>query len=98
MRSFLICLSPAILGFVFILIMVALKSDAHALISVALFLFGAGALLSGGWVARNIVVGSSERNWATWLGAVLAFIGVAAAYFAMTMGGCCGLVMATESY
>ncbi len=96
MRAFFICLSPAILGFVFIIIMIASQSAGDALITVAITLFGIGALLSGGCVARNIIRGSENRNWGIWLGAVLAFIAVAAAYFAMTMGGCCGLVMATQ--
>lgn len=96
MRPFLICLSPAILGFVFVLIMVALQSGADALITVAIVLFGIGALLSGGCVARKIVSSSLEPAWWKWTAAVLSFVAVAAAYFAMTMGGCCGLVIATQ--
>ncbi|MDA7920779.1 hypothetical protein N9B73_03390 [Verrucomicrobiales bacterium] len=98
MRLFLICLSPAIFGFVVILMNLGGNAMPNALMEGVIVLFGIGALLSGGCVARKIVLGSSDRTWLTWLGAVLSFIGVAAAYFAMTMGGCCGLVMATNSY
>lgn len=98
MRPFLICLSPAILGFIFVLTMVAVESSADSLISAAIILFGIGALISGGCVARKIVLGSLEPVWWKWVAAILAFIGVAVGYFAMTMGGCCGLVMSTNSY
>ncbi|MDF1741594.1 MAG: hypothetical protein P1U86_20695 [Verrucomicrobiales bacterium] len=96
MRPFLICLSPAILGFVLVLAVALGDRASDGLIVVAMYLFGLGALISGGCVARKIVLSSLDPAWWKWTAAVLAFIGVAAAYFAMTMGGCCGLVMATQ--
>lgn len=96
MRPFLICLSPAILGFVLILVGAALQSTSEGLITGAMVLFGVGALMSAACVAGRILRRSENPSGATWLGAVLAFIGVSVAYFAMTMGGCCGLVMATQ--
>lgn len=98
MRLFLICLSPAILGFILILVGVAGSNASGDFIAGAIYLFGFGALVSGGCVARNILRGEIEPSWWRWTAAVLAFIAVAAGYFAMTMGGCCGLVMMTESY
>lgn len=94
MRPFLICLSPAILGFILVLIVVSIHHRVEdALLYVAMVLFWIGALLSGGCVARKIVHRSSERTWVTWLGAVFAFFGVAIAYLGMTMGGCSAVMM-----
>ncbi len=95
MRPFLICLSPAIVGF--ILVVTGSVVWDEALIQIAVALFGIGALVSGCWVGAAIIHKSEEPTGMVCLGAVLAFFGVTAGYFAMAMGGCCGLVMATDS-
>jgi hypothetical protein len=95
LKSFLICLSPALLAYAIMLVEIAtnnsLKSDVWA--EIVKFLFGFGAILAGACVARHVYHTSPSREDVKWVLVILTFFGVAAVYFAMAMAGCCGLVI-----
>lgn len=94
MRGFLIGMSPAILGFVFLGIGLATGANNDSFLMLPLVFFGIGAVLSGAMVASRTYHGIKSPQWWKVVGAILAFLGVGVAYFGATVGGCCAIVLA----
>ncbi len=100
MRSFLICLSPAILSYAIMIagISSGTSSGTDAWMTFVLVLIGFGALLSAGCVARHVYRATGDPVFLKWFVAILSFLGVGVAYFAIATAGCCGIVLMGDSF
>jgi len=100
MRSFLICLSPALLAYAILIISMASGSllESDPLITIVLVLVGFGALLSAGCVGRHVFRATGESFFLKWFVAILSFLGVGVVYFAIATAGCCGIAMIGDSF
>ncbi|MEQ1841501.1 MAG: hypothetical protein ABL994_13920 [Verrucomicrobiales bacterium] len=99
MRSFLICLSPAVLGYAILIACIASGSNSgvESLLTLVLVLIGFGSLLSAGCVGRHVYRATGDPAFLKWFVSILSFLGVGVAYFAIATAGCCGITMMGDS-
>jgi hypothetical protein len=98
MRPFLLCLSPALLAYVIMLVGVTGgMSGSSITLNTVITLLAIGALISGGCVGRHVYRKTGEPAFLKWFLAILSFAGVAVLYFAVAMAGCCGIVVLEDS-
>lgn len=92
LKSFLLCLAPAILSYVILLI--SGKAGGEGALSFAMLLICLGALVSGGCVAYHLHRSMEPKGEASslkiFLG-ILVFLGVGIAYLGVGFAGCCGV-------
>lgn len=100
MRSFLICLSPALLAFAILIIGMVSGSNSGTdeMLTLAMILIGLGALLSASCVGRYVYRATGDPAFLKWFVAILSFLGVGVVYFGIATAGCCGIVMAGDSF
>lgn len=100
MRSFLICLSPAVLGYAILIASIAsgVSTGTDLLLTTVLVLFGFGSLLSAGCVGRHVYRATGDPAFLKWLVAFLSFLGVGTAYFAIATAGCCGITILGDTF
>ena len=103
MKKFLLCLVPAILGYIVVVIGAASGETYSGLngfddwVGMALVIHFFGAIITGVVVARIVYRAMDAEKWAKILVAVLIFSVVGCAYFSLVVAGGCGLALLTNA-
>ena len=103
MKKFLICLAPAILGYIIVVIGAASGETYSGTkgfddwVGTAVVIHFFGAIITGVVVARIVYRAMDAEKWAKILVGVLIFSVVACAYFSLVVAGGCGLVLLTSA-
>lgn len=97
MKKFLICLAPALLVYVMVTIMAATSSSGDLMLPFSIGLLTLGAVVSGSFVAAYVYRKVEAEKWAKILVGTLCFLGVTIAYFTVSVAGCCGLALLSET-
>lgn len=99
LRSFLICLSPALLAYAIMIAGITSGSSVGSSmgINLVLMLLGFGAVLSGGCVGLHVYRKTGDPVFLKWVATILTFLGVGVVYFAIATAGCCGIAIVGDS-
>ncbi|HRQ88651.1 MAG TPA: hypothetical protein PLA50_07625 [Bacteroidia bacterium] len=89
LRSFLLCLAPAILAYILVLV-----GKDETIIDAVVLLIVVGSAIAGSCAGFHVYRSMEPEGQATflkWFTAVVVFLGVAPLYLFLAMAGCCGI-------
>jgi hypothetical protein len=98
LKSFLICLAPAVLAYAILLASMFGDSLADPAITAVVILLVIGAIVSGLCVGRHVFRAVKDPVFLKWTLAILSFLGVGLGYFAMASEGCCGIAVLGDGF
>ena len=93
---FVICLVPAILAILLLVIGEAAAMDQEACVTIAIILIAIGAIISGICVSQKVFKAMKEPKWAAWVLSIITFLCIGIAYLGIALAGCCGVALATS--